>query len=172
MLLEGREREGGRGRKWAGRTNGRSECVANTMHISHCSLPSFFRQESTILQSAALDCNSLGTRSMRPCLAWLQSKQNWPFLRLYLSLSFSYISFFLSGYPPRVPKQREEVPRFPSEKGEGRGLRQPTHRVFQPMVEHARRAAPGAVSRTNLHAVEDSHRGREKILPGMTKICK
>ena len=50
-----------------------------------------------------------------------------------------------------------------------------THRVFlQPMVEHAREggALLAAVSRTNLHAVEDSHRGREKILPGMTKICK
>ena len=77
---------------------------------------------------------------MRPCLAWLQSKQNWPFLRLYLSLSlsFSYISFFLSGYPPRVPKQREEVPRFPSEKGEGRGLRQPTNPPCFPAHGRAR----------------------------------
>ena len=98
MLLKGRE---GRGR--AETANGRgariaaarqSECVANTMHISHCSWPPpFLRKERTILQSAALDCNSLGTRSMRPCLAWLQSKQNWPFLRLYLSLILLHLFF-------------------------------------------------------------------------------
>ena len=119
MLLKGRE---GRGR--AEGANGRgariaaarqSECVANTMHISHCSWPPpFLRKERTILQSIAPDCTPGYTKS-KAAVFWRGYKVS----RIghfcdCISLSFSYISFSSPGYPRRLPRQRRPTPPLPS----------------------------------------------------------
>ena len=102
MLLKGRE--GRRGREGANGSGARiaaarqSECVANTMHISHCSWPPpFFAQGKN---DSAKHCSRLHSWVHQVqsghVLAWLQSKQNWPFLRLYLPLILLHL-FFLPG---------------------------------------------------------------------------
>ena len=173
MLLKGREgrrgREGANGRGARIAAARQSECVANTMHISHCSWPPPFLRKGK--NDSAKHCSRLHSwvhqvQSGR-VLAWLQSKQNWPFLRLYLPLILLHL-FSSPGYPRRLPRQRRPTP-WPTSKSI-RGARG-NPRCF-PAHGRAREGGRSAVSRTNLHAVEDSHRGREKILPGMTKICK
>ena len=139
MLLKGRE---GRGR--AEGANGRgariaaarqSECVANTMHISHCSWPPpFLRKERTILQSIAPDCTPGYTKS-KAAVFWRGYKVS----RIghfcdCISLSFSYISFSSPGYRRRLPGRGGLLLRYQVKVSEGLMA---THGVFQPMVEHA-----------------------------------
>ena len=75
-----------------------SECVANTMHISHCSWPNPFLRKGK--NDSAKHCSRLPSWVHQVqsghVLAWLQSKQNWPFLRLYLPLILLHL-FFLPG---------------------------------------------------------------------------
>ena len=177
MLLKGRE--GGEEREGRGRgqMGGAHESLlpgrVNALLIrciSHIAvgLPLFLRKERTILQSIAPDCTPGYTKS-KAAMFWRGYKVS----RIghfcdCISLSFSYISFSSPGYPRRLPRQRRPIPPLPS-----KSIRR-AHGDPWCFAAHGRARERGrsAVSRTNLHAVEDSHRGREKILPGMTKICK
>ena len=91
------------------------------MHISHCIPPPFFSQRK--YDSAKHCCSRLHSWvHVRPKAAvfWRGYKVS----RIghfcdCISLSFSYISFFLSGYPQSVPRQRRLVTRLASESGGG-----------------------------------------------------
>ena len=104
--------------------------------ISHIAvgLPLFCAKERAILQSIALDCTPGYTKS-KAAVFWRGYKVS----RIghfcdCISLSFSYISFFLSGRPRRLPGRGGLPLRYQVRVSEGLMA---THGVFQPMVEHA-----------------------------------
>ena len=106
------------------------------MHISHCSWPNPFLRKGK--NDSAKHCSRLPSWVHQVqrgrVLAWLQSKQNWPFLRLYLPLILLHLFFPLRGIHGVFPGRGGLLLRYQVKVSVGLMA---THGVFQPMVEHA-----------------------------------